>query len=124
MLSLELQEYFRVALPHQEFHAAYYPPGTFYKKHLDVFKDRSQSMAPERIFSCVYYCNEEWCPADGGELKLYLQSEALEIPPLFNRLVIFFSGEVPHEVQATSSPRFSLTGWLKSPGHSSDLLLA
>jgi len=91
-----------------EFHLAHYPPGSFYKKHFDQFKERSN-----RIITVIIYLNESWQTGDGGELKVYLDQEhSLNIAPLRNRCVIFKSDMLEHEVLLTNKSRYSLTGWL------------
>lgn len=91
-----------------EFHYAHYPKGTFYKKHLDQF-----IIDDARIFSVVFYLNQNWNPSQGGNLKIYKDDGDEIIDPIGNRLVFFDSGKYYHEVLPTNVSRFSLTGWLK-----------
>lgn len=92
-----------------ECHFALYPPGAFYQTHLDRFRDDDS-----RCVTAVLYLNAEWQPADGGELRMYLgEGESLDIPPLAGHLVVFLSGEFPHEVRVTHAERLSLTGWFR-----------
>lgn len=100
-------------LASDEFHAAVYEAGAFYRKHMDVFRGPDSG----RLVSCVFYLNSEWKREDGGAIRLYgvgADQGNVEILPHFNRLVIFQSREIPHEVLAPARERFSLTGWLKS----------
>ncbi|WP_339607758.1 2OG-Fe(II) oxygenase [uncultured Roseivirga sp.] len=91
-----------------EFHLAHYPIGTFYKKHIDQFKGRSN-----RLISVIIYLNVGWKPGDGGELKVFKENgEELLVEPLAGRCVMFKSDTVPHEVMKTQVNRYSLTGWL------------
>lgn len=93
-----------------EGHYACYPPGAFYEKHVDPFqKDDS------RILSTIYYLNAEWQPEDGGQLVIYPenQPQGLRIEPKANRLVVFFSDQLAHEVLETRRARWSVTGWFK-----------
>lgn len=95
-----------------EGHFALYPPGAFYQKHLDRFRDDDR-----RTVSAVFYLNRDWPAAQGGELRLYLPDErTLDLPPLAGRLVVFLSGEFPHEVLPASHERLSLTGWFRRRG--------
>lgn len=103
----QLNRYCFLSLSGYEFHLAWYPPGAGYKKHLDQFQGRNN-----RMISLIVYLNHHWREGDGGELKLYLPDGELLAPPLPNRMVIFKSGEVYHEVLPTRVGRFSLTGWL------------
>ncbi len=91
-----------------EFHYALYPVGAFYRRHLDRF-----SVDDSRQYSVVCYLNQDWLPAMGGELVLYLQGETVSVLPQAGRLVVFRSGELEHEVRPARQPRLSITGWLK-----------
>ncbi|WP_267739888.1 2OG-Fe(II) oxygenase [Myroides injenensis] len=98
-----------------EFHYACYPPGTFYKRHLDVFHTDTR-----RTLSMVLYLNDEdWTPAYGGQLALFLKNEqGVEyeeiVHALPGRLVIFDSKVIEHEVKLVNQPRYSITGWIKT----------
>lgn len=96
-----------LSLSGYEFHLAYYPKGTFYKRHVDQFKERSN-----RMISMIIYLNEGWKKGDGGELKIFREDEELIINPIARRCVMFKSAEVPHEVMQTNVGRYSLTGWM------------
>lgn len=91
-----------------EFHFAFYPPGTYYQRHLDRFQN-DQS----RLFSVVFYLNDQWKEADGGELVLYLPDQELVVQPLANRLAFFDSGLLEHEVRVAHRERLSITGWFR-----------
>ncbi|MBQ0117023.1 MAG: 2OG-Fe(II) oxygenase [Flavobacterium sp.] len=94
-----------------EFHYAIYPEGTFYKKHLDVFKTDNR-----RTLSVVFYLNsEDWKEEYGGQLAIYKpDGSQLKVTPTAGRLIIFDSKTVEHEVLPVNKTRFSITGWLKS----------
>ncbi|KTD22101.1 2OG-Fe(II) oxygenase [Legionella lansingensis] len=93
-----------------ESHFAIYQPGSFYKKHIDQFTSTN-----DRRISCVYYLNETWEEAYGGELKLYDKNENLlsSILPVGNRFICFQS-DLPHEVCTTQQTRYSIAGWMKA----------
>jgi SM-20-related protein len=95
-----------------EGHLAIYPPGSYYRKHLDQFQDMGT-----RTVTCVLYLNRDWTPVDGGELLLYTDpndpARHETIPPLGGQLVTFFSARFLHEVLLTRRPRISVTGWFK-----------
>ena len=91
-----------------EAHFALYPPGAGYKKHLDRF-----STSDERSISCVLYLNNKWQPPDGGQLRIYLEDNYVEIPPVAGTMVIFRSDSLWHEVLPSVKPRLSLTGWYR-----------
>lgn len=105
-IRLMLNRYCYLSLSGYEFHLAHYPAGSFYKRHLDQFQQRSN-----RLISSILYLNENWQPGDGGELKMFLPSGEKLIEPLGKRLVLFKSDAVEHEVMMTYKGRYSLTGW-------------
>jgi SM-20-related protein len=98
-----------------EAHLAVYPPGTYYRKHLDQFRGIG-----ERTLSCILYLNEAWQAQDGGALRLYTDPHHPDrselILPEGGRLVSFFSARFLHEVEPARRERFSLTGWFKRRG--------
>lgn len=97
-----------------EGHVTVYPPGAFYKRHVDQFHD-----AAHRKLSVILYLNDtDWSADDGGELRLFLPTahgeEPMDVLPLGGTLVAFLSHEIPHEVLPTRRERFSLTGWFRT----------
>jgi SM-20-related protein len=96
-----------------ESHFAMYPPGAFYLKHVDRFRDDDR-----RMVSAVVYLNDAWLPEQGGQLRMYLDEGAqYDVVPIGGCLVVFLSGEVPHEVLPASRERLSLTGWFRRRGN-------
>jgi SM-20-related protein len=95
-----------------EGHLAVYPPGAYYRRHLDQFRG-----VEARTVTCVSYLNDAWCAADGGQLRLYPDpadpESGIDILPLGGRLVTFLSADLPHEVLAAGRERLSVTGWFK-----------
>ena len=94
-----------------EFHYALYEKGSFYKKHLDQFKNNKS-----RAFSMIMYLNVDWQENDGGELCIYHSDHQQLIAPINGTCVFFKSSELEHEVLMTHQPRLSITGWLKTDG--------
>ena len=92
-----------------EFHYTLYPTGSFYKRHLDQFKNNDS-----RKYSMILYLNADWKIEDGGELCIYHTDHQQIISPTNGKIVFFKSGELEHEVLITTKPRMSITGWLKS----------
>ena len=92
-----------------ECHLAKYPPGTFYKKHLDRFEQDSS-----RGFTFIFYLHSDWTEADGGELVLYHKDGRIleTIIPRPGSFMCFLPGEFPHEVRISHKERWSLTGWI------------
>ena len=93
-----------------ETHAAIYPPGSFYRRHVDGFRRGNL-----RTLTVILYLNPRWHAEDGGALRLYLDSdpdsEFLEVMPESGRLITFLSERFPHEVLATRRHRSSITSW-------------
>ncbi|MGG8496413.1 2OG-Fe(II) oxygenase [Tenacibaculum sp. TC6] len=93
-----------------EFHYAYYDVGSFYKRHVDQFKNDNG-----RLFSFVMYLNDNWQFNDGGELVLYTQQQTEIILPIGGRVAFFKSDVIEHEVKvALTKPRLSIVGWMKN----------
>ena len=88
-----------------EFHYTLYEKGSFYKRHLDNFKNNGT-----RAFSMIMYLNNE---VDGGSLRIYQDDSSQDISPNAGKSVFFKSDELEHEVLITHLPRMSVTGWLK-----------
>jgi SM-20-related protein len=108
-LRLALNRRLMLGLFEFEGHFAAYPPGTFYARHLDRFRDGGA-----RLVSVVAYLNPDWAAADGGHLRLYLNDdEAVDIAPELGRVVVFWSETFHHEVLLAQRWRYSVTGWLR-----------
>ncbi len=114
-LRLEVNRSLYLGLFDFEGHFAVYPPGAFYRKHLDRFRGDSR-----RTLTTVLYLNPDWQEAHGGKLRLYLDPDgagpALDIPPQGGTLVTFLSGRFWHEVQPAGTERLSITGWFRTRG--------
>ena len=114
-LRLAINERLFLGLFDLECHFALYPPGSFYQRHVDRFRDDAR-----RAVSVVLYLNACWDPAWGGALRIY-ESEAPQAPfrdivPLGGTLVCFLSDSVSHEVRPALHERLSLTGWFRRRG--------
>lgn len=92
-----------------EFHYALYEKGSFYKRHLDQFKDNNR-----RAFSMIFYLNVDWKIGDGGELCIYNLDKSQLITPENGKCAFFKSDELEHEVLVSQTTRMSVTGWLKT----------
>jgi len=114
-LRIQLNQELFLSLRDFEAHYAVYPAGSFYKKHLDQFRQTSQ-----RAISCILYLNPEWQPSSGGQLRIYdSENDQLftDVFPIAGRFVCFRSDAIYHEVLPATRQRFSLTGWLRRRGH-------
>ena len=96
-----------LSLKDYEVHKTIYPAGTFYKRHLDQFKKDDH-----RKLSVICYLNENWKEEQGGQLRMYLPDEELDVFPTAGKLVCFRSDEIEHEVLPANRERMSLTGWM------------
>lgn len=73
-----------------------------------------------RLLTAIIYLNPEWKRDDGGQLRIFepgLENMAVkyELPPLMNRLLLFWSDErCPHEVLSTTADRLAVTLWYYS----------
>lgn len=114
-LRLQVNRRLFMGLFDYESHYAHYPPGAFYKKHMDAFKGQAN-----RVLTTILYLNPDWQPEDGGQLLIYApdSDEVIEtVNPQFGSFVIFLSEQFPHEVVKASRDRYSIAGWfrLKDP---------
>jgi len=96
-----------------EGHFAVYPPGAFYKAHLD----RHQG-TQDRVVTAILYLNPDWEPEHGGRLKIWTTPGGQDGPhewvePKMGTLVVFLSGDYWHEVEVAQAHRHSLTGWFR-----------
>jgi SM-20-related protein len=95
-----------------EGHFAVYPPGAFYRRHLDRFSDDDA-----RVLTCILYLNDGWVADDGGQLRIYLDTgeppSHLDVLPCGGTFVSFLSADFPHEVLPARRERMAITGWLR-----------
>lgn len=93
-----------------ESHFTCYPgKGSGYIRHLDA-TTKSHS---NRKITCLFYLNKNWKKGDGGELLIYNETnQPIKVEPISNRLLIFQSGSVEHQVLPTNVDRFAYTLWL------------
>ncbi|MDP2341172.1 MAG: 2OG-Fe(II) oxygenase [Deltaproteobacteria bacterium] len=100
-----------LSLTEIECHAACYEPGSAYDAHFDAFDDDDA-----RVISFSHYLNAGWVDVDGGCLRMHDNNHETDIEPLFDRLVIFQSRSMRHEVRPVARRRFSTTGWMRARG--------
>ncbi|AZZ37229.1 hypothetical protein CIK05_10665 [Bdellovibrio sp. qaytius] len=105
---IAFKNYFRISLSHLECHFAFYPPGHFYKKHIDQTADNNK-----RFFSFVIYLNPNWKDSDGGKLVGFDNEQKIfEVMPHFGDMILFKS-DIPHEVEISHNERRSIAGWFR-----------
>jgi len=91
-----------------------YQRGSYYSKHLDCPNPDEDG----RRISFVYYVTDaDWdLEQDGGALRIYPNKDDPEeyedIAPMQNRLVAYFSHQLPNEVLQPNKNRLSLCFWL------------
>jgi SM-20-related protein len=95
-----------------EAHFALYPPGGFYRRHVDAFRGDNP-----RVVSVVLYLNPRWRQQHGGCLRLWPHPDAvtpiLDVAPRAGTLVCFLSEQIPHEVLPAQVDRMSIAGWFR-----------
>ena len=95
-----------------EFEAQFlhYPPGGFYRRHVDAMQG-----ARNRMVSLVAYLNEDWLPQDGGSLAIWaeggLGSPVAEVVPRAGTVVLMLSETIPHEARTAGRDRRAIAGW-------------
>lgn len=87
---------------------ALYPGnGAQYDRHRDAFVGQSN-----RRLTAIYYPNIDWIPAHGGQLRVFFAPDHVEqIDPVGDRLVVFLSELLDHQVLPTFAPRTAITAW-------------
>jgi len=116
--------------------ARYPGEGARYARHLDAARDRAVGA---RRLTAVYYLNDDWSPDKGGCLRAFLPEAvateasealksigvevssasvdvdpglvALDIEPRSDRLVLFASSWLEHEVLPVYMERYAITTW-------------
>ena len=98
-----------VGLPRFSVQLACYPGGgARYARHVDALPGDTN-----RLFTAIVYLNRDWRPEHGGRLRAWVRGQPLEVDPLWDRLVIFRSEAVPHEVLPAWAPRFAAAAWMR-----------
>lgn len=106
-LMLFLNRSLFLSLKDYEVHMTIYPAGSFYKRHLDQFKQDDH-----RKLSVICYLNQDWKEEHGGQLRMHLPEKMHDILPVAGRLICFRSDQIEHEVLPATRDRMSLTGWM------------
>ena len=98
-----------VQLQRHEIQATCYPgTGATYPRHLD----ETGAFATRRVLTCIFYANPQWQQSDGGELRLHVSGgRTLDVQPLANRLILFWSDALPHEVLLSRAHRYAVSIW-------------
>lgn len=89
--------------------ASYEGNGSQYARHTDALR----GMGSRRI-TAILYLNPGWEPGHRGRLLAETGRGPLAVEPHLDRLVIFRSAHVPHEVEPVYMRRFAATAWYRS----------
>ena len=88
--------------------------GSSYDKHFD-----NSGVDDTRKVTIIYYLNENWRPECGGQFRIYNDGkEIVDINPVYDRLLVFWSDKLVHSVLPSFTPkgvadhRYALTIWL------------
>lgn len=130
--------------------AYYPSGGSKYTRHSDAFKtdtSNAVNVPVTRKVTALFYLNSSWCEEHGGKLRAYIPESYLpftenslssfpssfalkkdvetsetycDVAPLFNRLLLFQSEDIEHEVLPSFSDRYALTVWMY--GHNGDTI--
>ena len=86
-----------------------------YRPHRDAFP-APPGARPNRRVTAIYYANPGWRADDGGPLRLHPSSDAgpVDVAPVLDRLLVFLSERVEHEVLPTRVARRAVTAWFRA----------
>lgn len=108
LLRVHLNRTCFLSLTETECHAACFEPGDFYAAHLDNALGDAR-----RVISFSHYLSERDPGESGGCLRVHGEGGAsTDIEPHFDRLVVFQSRTMLHEVMPVAVRRVSMTGWM------------
>jgi SM-20-related protein len=96
--------------------ACYPGGGAHYARHRDAFPGQSN-----RRLTAIWYANADWKPEHGGMLRLFPEEASTgaaveDVAPVLDRLVVFLSERLEHEVLPAHAPRLALTAWFYGRG--------
>ncbi|PRP84394.1 2OG-Fe(II) Oxygenase [Planoprotostelium fungivorum] len=107
-LRKELNEACELDSHHTQIQLACYPgSATHYVTHLDSYVGGAR-----RRVTVLYYMNLGWKPEDGGCLRIHKSDgTTFDVEPIADRLLVFQSRRVWHEVLPSYSHRYALATW-------------
>ena len=102
-----------LGLDRMEVQVARYPGGgAAYGRHHDAFP-APPGGRPNRRVTAIYYANLAWGPENGGVLRLHGGAGPVDVAPVLDRLLVFQSERVEHEVLPARMPRCAVTAWFR-----------
>lgn len=85
-----------------------------YTRHRDAFAGHA---GPNRRLTAIWYANPDWTTEHGGVLRVYPEgADPVDLAPVLDRLVMFLSDRLEHEVLPAHAPRVALTAWFYPRG--------
>jgi SM-20-related protein len=108
-LRVSLNQQAWLGLDRFDLQIACYSAGAAYERHHDAFRN-----SLERRVTAIWYLNPDWRPEHGGILRLH-HPQPIDVEPILDRLVVFLSEKVEHEVLVSNAPRWALTAWYHGP---------
>ncbi len=90
--------------------ARYAGAGERYVRHRDAFGGPGN-----RRLTAILYLNPGWRPEHGGQLRLHVGGGVLDVEPVLDRLIVFLSERLEHEVLPARAPRYAATAWFYGP---------
>ena len=103
-----------LGLDRVEVQVARYPGGgTTYDRHRDAFPTPPGGH-PNRRVTAIYYANPAWRPENGGALRIHGTEGSTDVAPVLDRLLVFLSERVEHEVLPARAPRLAVTAWFRA----------
>lgn len=88
--------------------ASYPGGGARYERHRDALRG-----SDARVVTAIHYLNAGWTAAQGGVLRLHMPGGPVDVDPLFDRLLLFLSDRVEHEVLPAHAERLAITAWYR-----------
>lgn len=108
-LRLRITEATWVSLRRFSVQLAHFPgQGTRYVRHIDALPGD-----PNRLFTAIVYLNPAWEPGHGGMLRTWPPAGPMDLAPTWDRLLLFRSDCLPHEVLPTFAPRWAAAAWMR-----------
>jgi SM-20-related protein len=105
-LRLELNRAAWLGLRRFDVQLARFRGGARYARHVDALRAPGST----RIATAICYLNPDWRAEHGGALRIHAEP-ASDVEPRLDRLVVFLSERVEHEVLPSHDERYAATAW-------------
>jgi SM-20-related protein len=87
--------------------ACYPGEGAHYARHIDAPPGYQL-----RRVTAIVYLNPGWKTEHGGQLRLHVDP-VVDVEPKLDRLIVFLSEKIPHEVLPSFATRYAATCWYR-----------